>query len=275
MLKTYHSQQKPRRWFKNDIIPPRSCLDNPLDYVLSLTKTEQRLYNALVYHINKYELCYPSQSTIGEWIGIGRQQTNVLIGKLVSLGLLIKQKCYDDTSLYRLPSFFHKTEVCRILKPFLTAFAFVHNQTLNVASLMAQIPHKIKNTTAILMPLKRGIYIPSPCPPAIVNKKELSLGDSAKRSNIDYGRQERNSMSDKVHMMKGTSVVYVYEESVSEMEGTGYRRTFPLLTTSFIPNSKNSDKPSIIKVDMEKDSRFTQVPEDQVVLYESVGYRRC
>lgn len=180
MTKRFYCQQKPRKWYKNDVIPPQECIDNPLDYILALTPREQRLFNALVYHINKYEHCYPSQETIGSWIGIGRQQTNVLIGKLVRLGLLIKQKCYDDTSLYRLPKFFYKKEVVEVLKPFITAFQFIKNIILNAVNLIAKRSHKNENTTSILMPLGYS-YISSPCPTYIV--EELSPGDSGVKRN--------------------------------------------------------------------------------------------
>lgn len=198
MTKTLDCQQKTRRWFKNDVIPPQACLNDPLEYILGIPKTEQKLFNLMAYLTNKYELCYYSQTTIGNMLGICRQHANTLLKNLVARKLLIKQKCYDDTSMYRLPKFFHKIEVCRILESIFTAFKALKNKILSFASLVALEAQNIKNATSILNPL-RFSYKSSPCHMYIVEK--LSTGDIAECISDPWSSKEKLSPTDSMKMV--------------------------------------------------------------------------
>lgn len=136
MTKTLDCQRNSRHWFKNDVVPPQACLNDPLEYVLNLPPSEYALFNKMVYLINRYQICNPSQDYIAKQIGVGRQRGNVLISNIVRKGLLIKQKCYNTTSIYRLPSFFYRKDVCQALAEWLPNFKNISAKFLALAMLM-------------------------------------------------------------------------------------------------------------------------------------------
>jgi hypothetical protein len=120
--KLFKNQARPK------LLPLSSSLrSNPLEYMRMLGPTRTRIIDCVLYYVVMYKDAFPSQSTIADYVGIGREHCNRLIQQLVRDGILAKVKRNFTSCLYKLSSFFTLPQMrstMSLILPTLKALSF-------------------------------------------------------------------------------------------------------------------------------------------------------
>lgn len=142
---------KAQLWYqKQDSIPtsPR-----PVPVILGLPKRTTAMLNLIIKLNTIMKVVYANQTTLGEMVGVGREQANRILGKLVKLGLIFKKKNrIGETCWFKPSSFFKDEDVQSQLRRKLPVFYYLSLALLTSCGLLANVTQRNYDNSFITTP---------------------------------------------------------------------------------------------------------------------------
>lgn len=109
-----------------DVRPEAKALRYPKAFLKSLTNSQRKVIDALLALHYSHENIHPTQTYLGQAIGLGRQRVNEVIGELIKLGLVASGYRHLKSCVYKLSAYFFIPQVIKkalVIFPFLMAFS--------------------------------------------------------------------------------------------------------------------------------------------------------